>query len=441
MGHLQLVTWSVACFFLMGMLGSLAAPQPHRYTNIITSHGIERNFNGKPDDPIPDVYCEDFTMNSDFMRSDPVYHAQNAILHDQKVILVRDHPLDVQPLFQPMECINGLSRSQGRAKQSLSAIKGPVNEKDYGKKFNGTAYYVGRYASSNPYHLYVEVSFPLFTMLLAHGRMSAGGSNGKTHFLDDCCIFYDNLPPYTPTNAAFDSLDQAVQVCSRCPITNGYIWANHVVVHLPMHVRPNHVNINNWPTANSEYSLEEPVKYLIRQFRHFVFHRLKLPYPETHVLSKYDEPNIVYVKRITGRELTNIGDIERLCKERNCGIKFVTAESLGSGREQVEYFSHVDMLIGIEGAAFVHALHMPMGSVLIQLHPPRDVTQMVASPATGQQIRFPKPYRFFAPIAMYMEHTLVNILMPSLTVNPDFFFETVLKNKRQRGQVIDVFQF
>ena len=433
-------------FILLHPTVCITAHPPYLYSVTISSHSVKRTFNGQPgEQATTDVYCEGFDMKSPYIQNDPIYHANNAIVNDKSVILVRNHRVGLQKLPQPLECIDRMSGSEGRVKQSLSAIRSPIDETRFGKRFNGTAYYVGRFANNNPYHLLMEGTFPVFVMMLAHGRLSGGGlspgTNRESRESDDCCLYYDDLPPFRPANQAFDELDKKLQVCSRCSLTNGYIWANHVVVHFPLEVRPNHVNYKNWPDANSQYTLDDPVKYLIRQFRHYLFHRLRLPFPETHVLGTYSEPKIVYVKRVTGRELANIADIELRCKERNCGINFVTAESLGSGIEQVEFFSHVDMLIGVEGAAFVHALHMPMGSILIQLHPPREVTQVLISPKTGQQIRFPRPYRYFAPISMYLEHILVNICMPGNTVDVDLFFQTVSKYTRQRGQVIDVYQF
>ena len=124
------------------------------------------------------------------------------------------------------------------------------------------------------------------------------------------------------------------------------------------------------------------------------------------------------------REISNYDALVAECTRRNCNIEFIVAEDIGDGLAQAEYFSKVDVMIGVEGAVFAHVLHLPLGSIVIQLHPPRDLYHYVEL-ESGQLVKRAKPYRFSTAMSFYLNHTAVNLMLSSSILNISWFFNVV----------------
>ena len=120
------------------------------------------------------------------------------------------------------------------------------------------------------------------------------------------------------------------------------------------------------------------------------------------------------------REISNYDALVSECTRRNCNIEFIVAEDVGDGLAQAEYFSKVDVMIGVEGAVFAHVLHLPLGSIVIQPHPPRDLYHYVEL-ESGQLVKRAKPYRFSTAMSFYLNHTAVNLMLSSSILNIAWF--------------------
>jgi len=395
-----------------------------RYTTYLRPNSITRVENSTLSHRA--TYCEMFTQQNRFMKHDIIYHAEDAVVTASEIIVAKK---DSKSTFvRPDDCMNNPA---DKAQHELKVVSS-IDKSKFGERFEGTAYYVRRWGHSNPYHIYIDTTYPVWLMLTAHRHHHANG-RGR------CCIFMDDVQD-GPANPQFEQLDQAVIPCKRCRVnSNGAIYAKHVVTHFPLEARPMHVTEEKWPQSTGEYDLTPATEYALRRFRRFVFGRLGIPFPETHARMK-KELNVVYVKRASSREMSNIDDVERACAKRNCPINFITAESIGSGIDQIKYFSEVDVMIGVEGAAFLHVLHLPLNSVVIQLHPPRDMLQDAILP-NGSSINVAKPYRFYTALSLAMGHDQINLCLPGDRVNVEFFFDAVepyLKNLARPVAPVDI---
>lgn len=413
-------------------LGLLCLPQilqlyalELKYITYLTDDSIRREENLSLS--VTSTYCEKFTQGNKFMKGDNVYHAKDAVLTLQNIIIASTEP--DSSILHPQKCINN---PQNRARHTLSVVPS-IDKSHHGERYEGTAYYVGRWGGNNPYHSYIDTTFPVWIMLMAH-RQSRDRGNSR------CCVLVEDISE-GKIDPLFDRLDEAIIPCGRCRTNNNTIYARHVVVHFPFEARPMHVYPHNWPQSNTEFELTTATEYALRQFRHFVFHRLDIPFPETHA-RRHEDLKVVYVKRPLPRELVNIDAIRRSCEETRCPIKFITAEGLGSATDQIKFFSQVDVMIGVEGAAFLHALHLPLNSVIIQLHPPRDVRHEAMLP-NGTSVYVAKPYRFHTALSLAMGHTHVNLCLSKNYINVDLFFDTVrpfLEKRMHRGGLVDIAQ-
>ena len=211
-----------------------------RFTTLLTDTNITRiEHTGMENIP---VYCENFTTDSQFMPGDGVFHAMNAFLSFNSVDIESNEP--ASSFTRIGECI---TYSQAHVRQNLRILTpGSINEADHGTRFNGTAYYIGRWGSSNLYHAYIDTMFPVFIMLMAHNHLVHRPA-------DDCCLMVEDLPPFYPVLPSIELLCKRVMPCPPCITFNGGIWADHVVVHFPFEARPMHVYKEDFPQSNGVY--------------------------------------------------------------------------------------------------------------------------------------------------------------------------------------------
>ncbi len=322
------------------------------------------------------------------------------------------------------DCLHEAPRD-GRLHSLVVAAPNFLNEHTHGKRFNGTAYYIGRWGAWNFYHNYIDTTFPIFTMFLAHQSLSRN---------NNCCLLIEDMSPRGPAVPAAEDLLTLVIPCPACVLHDGHIWADHVVVGFPFNVRPKHVDINNFPNTCGEFAIIPACGHLLREFHHHIKQQLNIRHTIRTVR------NIVYIQRpANSREVSNIVELKAECVRRHCPITFVTAAGIGNGRAQVEYFSQVDVLIGVEGSAFLHAVHMPIGSTIILLHPMRELQQSVPF-LTGSYI-LALPYRFYTSMAHYLRHREVNLALQHDNVDVTAFFDiirTILNNVRFHQQTLDI---